>query len=306
MRKKCYLTKDGKTVEFNSTTAAARFLGLNSNGFASYYVTKKQVKGWTLELGESEPSIKDITGMKFGRLTAIRPEKAKSAGRYIWLCQCDCGNYTKATSSQLKRGVRVSCGCARETHGMSKTRLYTIWKDIKQRCFDTSTNGYHNYGGRGITVCNEWLRFEPFMEWALSHGYQDDLTIDRINVNGNYEPNNCRWITVKEQANNTRLTRYITCDGETHTLSEWSNITGLSRSIISKRLESGWKENEALHTGPIDCRRPLRATNVRTGSILWFESSKDAERHGFSRPAIWRCLTGKYGHHKGYTWEYAS
>ena len=125
-------------------------------------------------------------------------------------------------------------------HGERYSRLYTIWCRMKARCYNSNNHAYNLYGGRGIVICDEWQsNYCVFKEWAINNGYKDDLTLDRIDVNGNYEPNNCRWATRKEQANNTRTNHYITYNNETHTLAEWSDITGIQRDVIKSRIEKG-------------------------------------------------------------------
>lgn len=161
----------------------------------------------------------DLTGMKFGRLTVVKlaePSPQKKHRGKRWECVCDCGNTTVARADSLKSkhkssGVK-SCGCFQEEsrrkaitkHGYCGTRLYSEWANMKSRCWYSSHQSYSNYGGRGITICDEWHDFEPFKNWALKNGYTDNLTLDRINNDGNYEPSNCRWITASEQGHNVR------------------------------------------------------------------------------------------------------
>ena len=126
----------------------------------------------------------------------------------------------------------------KRTHGESKTRLYRVWAHMKGRCNNPNDHGYKDYGGRGIKICDEWNNsYESFREWAIHNGYQEDLTIDRVNVNGNYEPNNCRWVTNLVQARNKRETIYVTCDGVTKTLSEWAEELGVSYYTLHKRIK---------------------------------------------------------------------
>lgn len=215
----------------------------------------------------------DLTGQRFGRLTVIEyvgtvNQKAK------WLCKCDCGNEKIVSTKCLRNGETKSCGCyhkdrasvANLTHGKTNSRLYITWNNIKNRCYRTSRKDYKNYGGRGITVCEEWRNsFQAFYEWAMANGYREDLTIDRINVNGNYEPSNCRWVDLKTQANNTRRNHYITYKGETHTIAEWSDITGISIAALVHRIERGWSVEEMLTVG--DANRTMVTYNGETRSL---------------------------------------
>jgi hypothetical protein len=200
----------------------------------------------------------DITGKRFGRLVVLNCAGSKNK-KIIWHCKCDCGNEIDVIGNSLQSGNTMSCGClhkeiaaetARKTHtkhGMIKTRLYTIWVDIKQRCRNKKQPEYRIYGGRGIDVCNEWYNsFETFRDWALNNGYQESLTIDRINNNGNYEPSNCRWATVKQQAENRRTNVFIEYNGERKTKAEWSRILSNNTSLVSNRLALGWNAQDAV------------------------------------------------------------
>jgi hypothetical protein len=150
-------------------------------------------------------------------------------------------------------------------HGMVGTRIYKTWERMKYRCFNPRAMNYQKYGARGITVCEEWKHsFKSFYDWAMANGYRDDLTIDRIDVNGNYEPSNCRWITMLEQQNNRRSNRYITYNGETHTMADWCRILNLPYKVVKLRITSyGWSAERAF-TVPVRGR----ANHTLTSEIL--------------------------------------
>lgn len=132
-------------------------------------------------------------------------------------------------------------------HGMRHTRIYIIWRAMRQRCNNPHTINYKNYGGKGVRVCDEWNNdFMSFYNWSVENGYNDTLTIDRINASGNYEPSNCRWITQKEQQNNRTNNHRILFNGELHTMAEWSDITGIKKATIGARLKKGWSVERAL------------------------------------------------------------
>ncbi len=155
----------------------------------------------------------------------------------------------------MKRGHTTSCGCARIEnhpikHGGKKTRLYRIWKDMRQRCNNPNNKHYHLYGGRGIKIDAVWETYPPFRDWALSNGYSDSLSIDRIDNDKGYSPDNCRWATQQEQMNNVSYNRHITFGGETHTVAEWERITGISRDVISYRMKRGWETKRVLTEKP--------------------------------------------------------
>lgn len=202
----------------------------------------------------------DLTGQRFGRLTAIeRAETPVGHGRDArWKCRCDCGKEITTTSHCLRQGKSQSCGCLRQenslsvhtTHGdghhKDRCRLYQIWADMKHRCTNPKARAWKNYGGRGIKVCEAWSRYETFKLWAMASGYKEDLTLDRIDVNGNYEPSNCRWATWKEQANNTRRTEKLTFRGKTQSIRLWADELGIPRTTIVGRLKRGWSVEDAL------------------------------------------------------------
>lgn len=202
----------------------------------------------------------DLSGQKFGKLTAI--SRAKSKGkRTMWNCVCECGNKKVIEAYSLKSGNTQSCGCIEklkpnaQKHGMHGTRLYNIWSGMKSRCYCKTSSRYKYYGERGIKVCDEWLHdFQAFYDWAMANGYDDTLTIDRIDVNGNYEPDNCRWSTEQEQCNNRTTNRMIGYKGETYTLSQLSELCGVPYFTLRSRLDSGWSVEKALST-PITKRR---------------------------------------------------
>lgn len=196
-----------------------------------------------------------MIGQRFGRLTVVA--NVTSKGRSRFLCECLCGNKKTIRMDHLKRGLVVSCGCYQEerrkqvssTHRMSRTRLYRIWKDMRRRCDSPCVTEYPLYGGGGITVCAEWQTFEAFYEWAMANGYSDDLSIDRVNNNGNYEPSNCKWSTPQEQARNRRSNVTITYNGVTKLISDWDKDIGSAKSgRVRARLNAGWSIEKAVTT----------------------------------------------------------
>lgn len=200
----------------------------------------------------------EMIGKQYGRYTVIGKEKRD--GSIFWKCRCSCGNIRYVNGGDLRQGKTKSCGCYRNDwaktasrkHGLSHTRVYYIWQDMRRRCNDSKEKEYQNYGGRGISVCDDWNKsFEVFYKWAVENGYTDELTIDRIDVNGNYEPSNCRFVTFKEQMNNRTDNHYLTFNSETHTISEWSEITGIQYATLKDRVNKlHWTTDDAL-TKPV-------------------------------------------------------
>jgi hypothetical protein len=199
----------------------------------------------------------DLTGHRYGKLTAIRyigNIKSVGAGCY-WECLCDCGKTTVTSRKHLRSGTTTSCGCnlvergkkgIRTTHNMRNTRIYNIWSKLKSRCLNPKDKLYKYYGGRGITVCDKWLTFEGFWE-DMQEGYSDELTIDRMDVNGNYENPNCRWATMKEQNRNRRTTRYLTYSGETKSVAYFAEKYNIDLGVLYWRLNKDWAIEKALN-----------------------------------------------------------
>lgn len=195
---------------------------------------------------------RDLTGQKFGRLTVLRqaPDKIKPSGAHskMWECKCDCGNIKIISRSSLVSGDTVSCGCYHKEHahdygkkhGLTNTKLYTKWSGIVQRCTNPNAIHYDMYGGRGITICDEWRNdFYSFYSWSIENGYKDGLTIDRIDNNKGYYPENCRWTDLETQANNTRRNHYITYNNETKTLTQWARLLNVNVETLRYRVNHG-------------------------------------------------------------------
>lgn len=206
----------------------------------------------------------NLVGMRFGKLVVIELDcqrKDKKNQRY-WKCRCDCGNETIVSTGNLRSGNSKSCGCTNRErlvlrnkqlakHGArsnwKKDRLYDIWGGIKKRCENPNDKGYKSYGGRGIKICEEWKNnYVAFRDWALVNGYEENLSIDRIDTNKNYCPENCRWATAKQQANNRRNNIFIEYNGKRQSINEWSAETGLSYRAIHARLKAGWEVSKTL------------------------------------------------------------
>ena len=204
--------------------------------------------------------LNDLTGKTFGSLEIISraDDYISPKGKHIvrWNCNCKCKQQTVVNSQYLTSGHTTSCGCNKVKsnfrHGMSHSRLYKIWDDIISRTSRKSHKSYINYGGRGIFMCQEWRSdFINFMNWAMSNGYSDNLTIDRIDGGKGYSPDNCRWATMKEQENNTRRNVIIQYNGESHTLSQWAEITGINSKTLQNRLFRSKMEIGYAFTKPV-------------------------------------------------------
>ena len=198
----------------------------------------------------------DIKGKKYNRWTVLSLDRIENKRAY-WLCECECGTQRVISSSSLRCGNSKSCGCLhkenvkRTINGLSKTKLYRNYSNIKQRCYNPKFSLYKNYGGRGIVMCDEWLNnFMSFYNWAINNGYKDNLTIDRIDVNGNYEPNNCRWILMDNQYYNRTDNVYYVVNNNKKCLAELCKEYNMPYQTVRKRLERGENILNAL-TKPI-------------------------------------------------------
>lgn len=194
----------------------------------------------------------NLVGQTFGRLTVISEAPSDKHGHSQWRCLCKCGTEVTVRGYSLTQGKTVSCGCfnaenagkLNRSHGRSRSRLYSTWNGIKFRCHNPSCPDYAHYGARGIEICDEWNNsFESFHDWAISHGYKPGLTIDRINFDGNYSPENCRWVEAKKQNQNKR--NNVTYKGKC--LAEWARILGINRWTLYSRVNKcGWPVEKAI------------------------------------------------------------
>ena len=203
--------------------------------------------------------LNDLTGKRFGRLLVLF-QGERVNGRIGWVCRCDCGTIKTVGENLLSRGLAKSCGCLRKEvsrrkstkHSLCGTKLYHVYCNMKKRCYDPKSDHYKWYGAENKTICDEWMGengFKHFSDWAFENGYEEDLTIDRIDNNKGYSPDNCRWVTMKKNCQNKRNNHLITVDGVTMTISEWSDAKGLSKTLISTRINQlGWDEEKAVTT----------------------------------------------------------
>ena len=200
---------------------------------------------------------RDIIGQKYGRLTVTGLSHKDMRNEWYWRCICDCGQQSIVSGYKLRSGHTKSCGCLRneiraeglhKSHGKTNSRLYTIWCNMKRRCYTSSNYEYHVYGGKGVRICDDWLNdFSVFYQWALKNGYDDNLSIDRIDVNGDYCPENCRWATYGEQALNRTDNHLITAFGRTQTIKEWSVESGIKYDTIERRVNAyRWDAERAV------------------------------------------------------------
>lgn len=248
---------------------------------------------------------RDIVGERFGSLTVLRRVEDKVSPKGYkkpqYECVCDCGNKKVVVKGNLLTGNTTSCGCYKEEldhkrflkHGYAENpdKLYQKWLSMRNRCLNPNATGYENYGGRGIKVCAEWDDYEVFREWAIDQGYKEGLTIDRIDVDGNYEPNNCRFTTMKEQNNNRRTTNFHTYNGKTQSEMKWAEEYGISYEALKTRLKYGWSFEDALNT-PVKPSERLIEYNGETHNIKQWANLRGISKHA---------LTGRLS--RGWTFE---
>lgn len=181
-----------------------------------------------------------LEGMRFGKLVVLSEHPVRQGKQIMWVCKCDCGNTKVINGHNLRSGASTTCGCSIQRHGMRNTRLWSIWDGMMKRCYNPRHEWFKRYGGRGITICDEWLQDHgAFFSWALSNGYKDGLTIDRIDVDKGYYPGNCRWVDMKTQLNNRSNNCVVEINGESRTIAEWADITGIKYQTIYRRYRRG-------------------------------------------------------------------
>lgn len=205
----------------------------------------------------------DLTNQRFGYLIVEEFIERKN-GNTWWRCKCDCGKQTVTTTCRLRNGETKSCGCYYKNGKYrikltdSERRLHRIYKAMLSRCYKNNNPSFKNYGERGIKVCDEWKNsIDNFVSWALNNGYKDDLTIDRIDNDKSYKPDNCRWVTQKEQNNNTRRNVYIQFEGEKKTISQWAETLDITSEALRARLKK-MSTKDALKTNRMRKKKCVR------------------------------------------------
>ena len=209
----------------------------------------------------------DLTGKRFGRLMVVRYEKRIKKFWY-WLCVCDCGNETVVSASNLKSNHTKSCGSYKEEKSREKKKtskphyasLRIKWDSMKARCLNQNSQDYHRYGGRGISICEEWMDFEKFYEWSIKSGFEEKLTIERKDVNGNYEPSNCEYTTRKEQARNRRNSKTVIFFGKEKLVCELAEETGIKYATLQARIKRGEKDELLI--------RPIEKGGRKSGKFI--------------------------------------
>lgn len=204
--------------------------------------------------------VKNEIGNVYGRLVVIKAAESKN-GKARWVCKCSCGKELVVGGDSLRNKGTKSCGCLNKdtcgdifrTHGLSKTRLYTIYNDMKQRCYNKNSSEYNIYGGKGIKICDDWLlSFKNFYDWAILNGYDKTFSLDRIDGNKNYTPENCRWATRKTQAVNRKTTIFIEDDGVKICLKDFCKKRNLKYKLVQSRLKKGQSLDVVIQLAGLD------------------------------------------------------
>lgn len=199
-------------------------------------------------------SVIEMKGQKYGRLMVIKRAENNKYGDAMWECRCECGAVIVTAGYRIRSGKAKSCGCYHKDkmadrcfrHGYADTKLYRAWAAMRARCFNETNESYPRYGGRGIAVCSVWEDFITFREWALKNGYRPGLTIERIDVNGNYEPSNCCFATRREQNRNTTRNVRVNLDGKEYLLADLARMAGVTRGTMSARYSRGLRGRDLL------------------------------------------------------------
>lgn len=265
----------------------------------------------------------ELIGQKFNRLTILDIWKSEENGYYKCCCRCECGNIRENRLTYVKRGVIKSCGCSKYKYralpsknncifyGRSAHPLHKIWDAMFDRCENPNNPMFPIYGGRGITVCKEWRDFQKFVKWSNSIGGKPDgYSLDRIDPNWNYCPENCRWASAETQQNNKRTNRYLTYNGETLSLSQWSRKLGISRWAIQYRFMQGWSAEDILEI-PLNHRKDEYRRKVlqktKDGIIVATYNGLSDLPEEYKMTSVSSACNGHYQRdtYKGYIWEYA-
>lgn len=253
--------------------------------------------------------IKDISGQKFGKLTALYMVGSKNK-KAMWLCKCECGNIIEVAGVRLRNGNTKSCGCITKKHGMFGTRIYNVWHTMKERCYVKSHINYNIYGGRGIKVCPEWQDFIPFMEWAYKNGYDENAprgqcTLDRIDPNGDYCPENCRWVSMSVQANNKTDNVYLEYQGITDTLSNHARRVGISPVLAEGRYLKGMELSDIFKVGRVGAVKKIAQYDKDMNLLkIWDSCMEICETLGCKMSSLRGNLAGYTKTYKGYIWKY--
>lgn len=266
----------------------------------------------------------DYIGLTFGKLTVIGvSERKPNEKRYYLDCQCECGNIARLLPYQIRKQQVMSCGCLKiqaaenarshiknhNENNRSKHLLYRIWYQMIRRCENPKTNHYDRYGGRGISVCEEWHNFETFLNWSISSGWQPKgYSLDRINNDGNYEPSNCRWATRLQQGSNKSSNVIIEYNGQSKSMIEWSIETGIRWSALNHRINRGWDVERALTTPMSKDKKVCFGRKISKydlyGNKIYTYNSDDIVPCDCSKYYIIRCCDGKSKTYRNYIWKY--